>query len=699
MKGTPIVLLANVIDLSKTITALDSPIWRAKLWIDNYTNADVPFMADDDHNYNRYSISLKNIIIDFVEYLRVFNYETLRNTDKAWMLDPDDPSILYIHFEYHNPPHIFLSIKHGIAIGFSYGKPILLGEIKTHPTLMSFPDIEEQADHFTYQRMKFNSGTVTIDNSTGILDELFELFGNDLSLLMRTKKNATEIVRQFFIERYTVGLLSVELTVKDKRSRLTFKAPNTYYTKEEFPHIEDSLLDNIIQDAYGYCRMAVGTCLNRNQIYNPPSFEPVDGFNNWFAFKFAREITSIEQVMVLMSDVWTEVFPGLGVPPAENRPGSGIEEGTSYLTTNPNAVKIIHIDQAGNEEPITVTRANMNNLPHNDGRIQIWWSQAMRHNSGFLQGRNGNANKVAMTGVFVNLHTPGDIVRDMMSFYGQLPYDASCFDLQNWENEMNQEHANNQIGLVLDSADNIFSWIERIQNGALIGFQLITYRNLFSARVDNPNRHETFNIKWHEIVNRDQLAPEMSGDMYATYTKINWGFDYANEEWQTVIDKSQRRAILDVYKFEKEYNNDTFLVNEEDAALKGSIILESFMQVRPIIRNIELKGLRENEISLFSTGWIDFSVHMPRQMKLIQKYMKERNHIGKMRVKVLGWRRDLKNDRIFIDVIQTEILPSLGPINISGEYPETVNFAADYDNKFPETALDEFKYIIDGGEL
>jgi len=126
-----------------------------------------------------------------------------------------------------------------------------------------------------------------------------------------------------------------------------------------------------------------------------------------------------------------------------------------------------------------------------------------------------------------------------------------------------------------------------------------------------------------------------------------------------VIDKSQRLNILDVYKFEKEYSNDSFLVNEEDVVRKGKIILENFMQVRPVIRNIELEGLRRDEIKLFSTGYVDFSTELPRQMKTVQKYMKRRDSMGRMRVKVLACKRDLKLERTFIDVIQCDRLEAL----------------------------------------
>jgi len=267
MEGIPIVQLSNVIDMTKSFTAFLSPVWRAKLWVNPYEKH-LPFMADTDFEYNRYAVSLENVIIDFIEYLRVFEFNTVQSIPRTWMLDPNDPSILYIHFAYHNPPFSFLSFKTGVAIGFSYGPPVLLGELKTYPLLMGFPEIEDQADHFTYQRMRFNSGNISIDNSDGMIDELIELFGNDLSLLTFNKDNTLDIVRQFFIEKYTIGLSSVELSVKDKRSRLTFKAPNTYYTQEAYPFIEENLFDTIIQDAYGYCRMVVGTCLNRNQVYS-----------------------------------------------------------------------------------------------------------------------------------------------------------------------------------------------------------------------------------------------------------------------------------------------------------------------------------------------------------------------------------------------------------------------------------------------
>ncbi|MDR1838690.1 MAG: hypothetical protein LBQ93_03775 [Treponema sp.] len=653
MTGTPVIQLANTQNITAIFTAYQSPIWRAKLWVNPYEKH-LPFMADQDTSYNKFAVELENIVIDFIEYLRVHDYNALRSTKSSWMTDPDDNSRLLIHFENHNPPLSFLSFKSGLLLGFSYGKPVRLGNLKTYPLILDIPAVEDTSDNLTYKRMEFSTGSVTIDNSAGILDEISELFGNDITLLSYTADKQLEVIRQYFIEKYTVGMDKVQFSVKDKRSRMTFKAPDSVYTKEEFPHIEENLINKPIQDAYGYCRGVAGTCLNRFQVYGPPSYDSSSPFNDWFQFKFARKITKIEKVYVEMSDEWIEVFPGLGIE--RNEKGDEI---TNYQPINLHPIRIMTKDPQGNYTvPVEVDGSNKDSLGDldNNGVIEIWWNQALKDNPGYLERRNGNANKVKMTGVFVDLHTPGDIVKDMLIYYGKILFPASYFDLQEWEKEM---AGGKQIGICLDKADDAYSWVEKIQNGAVLGFQLLVCRNLFSARVDNPNREETFDIRWMEIRNRNEIEPELNGDEYATFTTINYNKDYTDDEYITVIDKSQRLAILDTYKFEKEYANDSYLINEEDVRRKCRIVLENFMETRPVFRNIELDGLRWDEMQLFSTGWIDLSVELPRQMKIIQKYMKRRNIAGKLRVKVIGCRRDIKLEKTWIDVIQCDKLEAL----------------------------------------
>ena len=711
MAGIPIVQLSNTNELTVIVTAYDSPIWKTRLWVDPYEKH-LPFMVEEDTKYNHYEIIIGNIFIDFVEYLRVNSYEELRKTDLAWWSDPNEPSVVYMHFKNSNPPSSFVSFKTGILWAFSYGKSVLLGRHKTYPLLLDFPEIEDSSDNFEYKRMAFSTGNVVIDNSTGLLDEFTGLFGNDINFLNLTENGSLEFIRQFYVENYTIGLDSIKLSVKDKRSRLTLQAPNTFYTLEKYPHIEDNLENKVIQDAYGYCRGVEGTCLNRKEIYAKfPLFEGEElveegEFNDWFQFKFARRITKIEKVFAKMSDVWTEVFPGLGVEGNEPAPLSDDPDEPEVIywqDINPHPIKIIHKNEFGIEIKSTIPDNGIltGNMLNNDGRIEIWWSQAMRDNRGHLHRRNGDANTVKMTGIFVDLHTPGDIVKDMMTYYGHLPYESSYFDLSDWEREM---EGGRPIGICLDSAKNIYDWIEQIQNGSFLGFQLLINKNLFTARVDNSTRDESFNIHWAEILNRNEVELELNGEKYATFTTINYLQDYTDKEWKTEIDQSKQTAIMDVYKYEKEFVNNAFLSGTGDIDLarrdvlrKSKAILDNYMEVRPIYRGIQLDGLRLNEIKLFSTGWIDFTVEIPRQMKIVQKYMKPRLHHGKMRVKVLSYKRNWKDSKITIDVIADEEII----FDIDGMNPEFKDFdyQVDYDQMYAETLDSEYEVIIDEGVI
>ena len=644
MTYSPLVQLANMADIRKLFTAFEAPIWRARLWVNPYERR-LPFMADRDTAYNSRAAQISNVIIDFVEYLRLESYAALRGAARSWMLDPADASALLVHFEGGNPPHAFASFRHGTLTGFSFGGASA-GPARAYPLLAEAPSAEDSSDHLSYQRMRFGSGTVSIDNSSGTLDDLLDLFGNDLLLFRQSRDGRLALERAFFIESYELGLASADFSVKDRRSRLTFQAPSAFYSREEYPFIDESLIERVIQDAYGRCRGVPGVCVNRSQIYNPPNFVPADGFNNRFRFRFAREITAIEEVWVEQAaGAWSQVFPGLGVPGNEDG-----EEEFVYQDVNPHPIRILCKDALGNDLPVEVTAENMGSLPPNAGIIEIWWSQAMRDNPGHLERRNGNALPAKMTGTFVNRNTAGEIARDIMAYYGELPYEPSYFDIEGWERELS---GGAQVGLFLDRAQDAFKWIERLQNGGILGFQMVISGDRLSARADDPDRAETFAIPWHEICNRGELRLEMNGELYATHAEINYNKDHALGEWMTVRDTSQREAILEIYMFEKGFYNDSLLVHEADAAEKARAALESFRRVRPIIRGIELEGLRD-EMLLFATGFIDFTLPLPGQMRPVQKFMRDRQTIGRARVRVIGWKRDITRNRTCIDVMQCD---------------------------------------------
>jgi len=686
--GTPIIQIANETNISNIFTAHESGIWRVKLWVTDYEQ-NLPFMADADASYRAMPFQLGSVRIDFILYLQVYNYETLKTTEQTWMFDPSDASRIFIHFKNSAPPFVFINFKAGALYAFSYGAPVVIGNTKTLPLLKSIPDIEDSSDLFQYQRMAFTTGNIVIDNSSGYLDSFFELFGSDVFFNIYKSKDDVEIVKKFFVEDYEIGLDEVRLSIKDIRARLNYSAPNTVYTREAFPYIDENLENRVIQDAYGECRGVEGTCINRRKVYEWHNSDTDYKFNEYFQFKFARTITSIEEINVEMNGVWIQIYPGRGIP-GNNDPNSP----DRYIPIHTGETRPLIVNKAGVEVDIPLSGA----LPDNDGVIAIWWSQALRDNPGFLHRRNGNAHRVKMTGVFNNYHTYQDIAKDIIVYYGQMSHPASYIDLLDWEEELSIGH---QMGVCLSQQRSVFEWIEEIQNGSVMGFQLVNYKSLLSARLDNPNRRETFDIHFTRILNRDQVNLSFDGGFYATHAAINYNQDYTLREFITHTDLTYRNTILDIYKYEKEYNNDTFLIQKEDAELKATWILDSFSQIRPIIRNIEIEGIPESDIKLFATGWIDFSVELPRQMKALQVYIKKRNIVGRLRVKIIKVRHDTVNNKSYIDVIQQPrswflpMQPILFPweerLTVRDEFTFIQKIMLEFEDEL--TVIDEFIFV------
>jgi hypothetical protein len=261
-----------------------------------------------------------------------------------------------------------------------------------------------------------------------------------------------------------------------------------------------------------------------------------------------------------------------------------------------------------------------------------------------------------MTGVFVNKQYARDIIIDLMVHYGDMDATELLINLKEWNEELSK---NWQIGFFMDKSAELFTWVEKIQNNGLLGFQITIDRDLFSCRLDNPNRPDSFNLRPVEIMNMNEVEMEMQGENYFSFSTINYALDNTDKTYLSSVDLTMREFVIDQYLFEREYTNDSFLIWSEDVVRKGKAIVENYSIIRPILRNIKLDGLHEGDIKLYSTGWIDFRQKIPRQMRLINRFMKDRKFAGRIRVKVIGYARDIKEDTVTIDVVQCDALDSL----------------------------------------
>jgi hypothetical protein len=139
--------------------------------------------------------------------------------------------------------------------------------------------------------------------------------------------------------------------------------------------------------------------------------------------------------------------------------------------------------------------------------------------------------------------------------------------------------------------------------------------NVFSARVDNPNREQsakTGTIKHIDILNLDEVTVDFNANLYASYTDISYGKTYEpdkdEDEYLHVIDKSQREQMLDMHRLEKAYEVATLLPDKASAELKGRLILEDFAELRPVINGIKLFGLDWFDLRVYDILTIDFFI-------------------------------------------------------------------------------------------
>lgn len=680
-----------------------TPVWKFTLW--NEYEKKLPFMADADLSYPSREYNVGGLFIDNEQYEKVTSLGICWFNAKTFYVNNN---VMYIHLKDSMPAWLFYNFVTGIMYGFTNQEPQVHSATQYLPDLISVPEIEINSDVFSYAKMKFYSGNVVFNNTEGIMDNISNVFGNNLNIRYESKPNEFELLMQYYIAKYSINANTATFVAKDKRERLSNSCPNTFFKREEFPHLEDKYENKVIPDAYGVCKGITAIPINGKQIYVNMSTVP---FLDWYTYKIARKITKISRVQIKMrdsagNDLWVEVFPGLGVPGRtvsdENievidTDAPLMDRNYPYLYANPHPVKIVHTDGYVSD----LTRDNIENvLPDNNGTIQIWCRQALRDNLGFLERRGGSTQEVKVDGTFNDLTRPCDIVKDIIRYYSNLSdIDSFYFNVEEWNRNLELLP---EIGISLNEKKSIYDYIEQIQNGCLLGWQMLADKDRFTARLDNPNRDETFHIMSEEILNIENVEIEMNGEQFATYTDIRYDRDVADDLWQSVIDKMRQEEILSVYKYDQPFENDSLLLTEDNARIKGKAILDDFSTVRPILRGIELIGREYFNLKLFQIGMIDFTIKLPERLKQLQPFLIDRYFMGRLRCKIIGKRIDLQTEKVVIDVRHCDVslnLPvwTFEAVDLTGEYPSTVMYYWNVDNQYAYTKENEFDYIMDGG--
>ena len=639
----------------------EAGIWHCVINFSKMIDDAFDFM---ERTYNEEPININNVIIDNMELKEYFKLDDLYDLhwNKAgWY---NGGSIIYIRFYEWRPAIVFQSFKYGRLFGFTNGSPKLVDGMMYRPGLLTSPVVEQSADAFTYDKMKFNSVSVAIDNTNGQFDDVNDLFGNEFNLLVderkeTNRKNENNIVQlfssdrmdydivlnsetkrmiilpipdsnelpkgfaQYYIANIVAGLEKVTFTLKDKRERISANIPNAKFTVDKYPKIEDNLIDNDMQEAYGYCLGVPGVCTQGKQIFVSGNAPP---YLDQYHYRFSSQICRVDRIQVKMTSGELPVDP-VNDPNGKTRNVDGWT--TVYQLKKPNDGS--SDDWAGTWPASGMWKPGIiagNIVSYLDnGEIALDYAVAKQGGE-----RENGMNEVRMDGIFNipynknntpyadQLITPLDIIKDIMEKYVNTPYDDTNFRTIEIEHELKQ--LNHKIGILYDKQQTIFEAIEKLQSGCVLGFQFVIYQNKYTARLDNPNRDLVDGlsvIQSLDIVNLDEIEIDWNADLYGTQTDIEYAHNYNEETGRHWIGDGKRQAILDIHRIEKVWSVTTLLRNPDDAKLKSNIMLDDFIKLRPIIKNIKLFGIKWFDLRVYDIVFIDLTLKEKLRNRLIDR--------------------------------------------------------------------------------
>jgi hypothetical protein len=664
MKLTTIVGIEQARDIPILCTEFNTPLWKLKLWIDLYAPG-LAFFSTTEKLYPRSRYEVSSIIIDQVPYLKMSTLERCYQYDESWFLDDTDDSIVYIHFNNHWPPHLFYSKQFGALYGYSSNGYKKLGNFQQAEDLVqSVPALKISADNFEYKKMKFASATITLDNTSSEFDEVRNVFGYDLNILVGpTEKPYEEYIRlmQFYIANYSITSSKASFMGKDKRELLSVKVPNTRFARTNppyridlyepglvYPFINESLIDTVIPDAYGYCFRVTGICLNEDQATT----------DRWRHFKFARHITPDSVTAITASNVIN------GNTCLDDNFILEVEIGKKWVRLPRNASEYAALGMQGTYDPntmwIAVGFVDYNSYnPVTDETTHIQWTEEGtitipviwahdQEGQTWATDVEGGINAIRLTAKFNPQTQVLPIILDLMEYYGDIEPLPERYDLTEMHYELDKLP---DIGIALTKEQDLYQVLEKVQNGSLLGFQLITRFNLYSAKLDNPNRPNSFRLSSKEIINFDKLSIDFGGTNYATWSDIIYAYGYQDDRGLHAINKNFQAQMLDMHRFDKVYEAQTCLPDEVNATLKALVMMKIFSQQLVMIKGIKLFGLEYFDLDLFQTGIMDLRGIRGRSILTAND----------IRVQIMNITKDPLKGMVTIDVVRREAVSNLPP--------------------------------------
>ena len=264
------------LDLSVTIgdpfINFEAGIWFNILWRDPDRGSSNFTLYGTYATWNvenvRYNIA--SLRVDQQVFTRVTSLSDLRIQNKSFYFNLGD-QILYIHFDQWAQP-LGKDIAPGNVHGFcnqidQQTNDAYYEDVYYAPRILSIPSMTKSKDPLFFGVLKYQGGSVSLNNQYGFFDEFndLDIYGQSVRIKLGFAGFSYAQFRQVYegyVETAPHDWKTFTLNIQDKRKLLERTIPIRLFSDTDYPDITEDMIGEIMPLAYGKVKNTPCTCLN-----------------------------------------------------------------------------------------------------------------------------------------------------------------------------------------------------------------------------------------------------------------------------------------------------------------------------------------------------------------------------------------------------------------------------------------------------
>ena len=474
------------------------------------------------------------ILAVIANYTDRFSYvESLtecKNTHETWWFDLDT-QMLYMNLGLDYNP-LYSPLEYLKSFGICDTSVVYVDDIAFLPVLSSAPSIKQKQDLIGYDKLAFNSGSLSIANEAGVLNFLntMSVFNNDIALFYLDYDGRSEYTREeliplawYLLDDADISKKSGKIKMMDVRKSWSRKIPSHLFNATEYPSIEDDLIDKPIPLLFG-ADIVDAFCTNSETTTGDVTY------------RVAERLTALNHVYKTVDGAQVEITP-LSVD---------LYHGEFVLSAS---------DARDGEDPVEIY-----------------------------------CDCVGICDEGETFATPLGVLKWIEEEYNNATFTDSFFDTTEITAEIG---ALEPIALYTrDKQIEIYELVRQLQEGSSNRFRYeINASGKRTARLDNLDRESVAFVSKEEILENDEMNIYTDKTTIAATIKINYDKDGRTDLYKTVIDSSRETIVAQNARERPELSFDTFLQTRELAVARASLEASRLGQVRRFT-DVTLRGAR-----------------------------------------------------------------------------------------------------------